>query len=267
MIRKTLIATAVLTVASGAVYAQPAGPQLSAPELGFIYDASAQNIRKISGVPGAASLDGAVALDVTFTSAWVHSASQTAVGIAKSGEITGAGWSGEAPVAAALESNLDGLTLASFSRSGGFVVLSDGESVELWTGIGGEAALADAFSPAGGVLAVAVNNAGTVAVATGAGQIVVSAGDSSVVAASGSGDAAADLVEPWPPAALDSRHWHSFPAEKIWSPPTADNWCGFMMPPPAPAVWCWLMWAELSGPWRSRWTGKRWPLPLDKALP
>ena len=67
--------------------AQPPGPSISLPSLGYVYDDNSKAIRQISGVPGAASLDTTVSAGTSLNSAFVHSRAQLAIANAKDGGV------------------------------------------------------------------------------------------------------------------------------------------------------------------------------------
>jgi hypothetical protein len=62
----------LILIASAAIAAEPSSPRLSTPVLGYVFDASSKSVRPISGVPGAASVEGplpsATKLDIGFVS-------------------------------------------------------------------------------------------------------------------------------------------------------------------------------------------------------
>jgi len=147
--------------------AEVPGPRISSPVLGYVFDDTVQAIRVISGVPGAASLGGSVDLPAALVSATVHSGARVAVGITKEGKLALVSWVEQAQ-AAVIETELNSLALAAFSRSGNRVALSDGATVEVWS-TSGTPALVSRHRPDAGVTAVAVNNDGAAAVATAAG--------------------------------------------------------------------------------------------------
>jgi hypothetical protein len=173
----------VLAATSMLAFAQPPGPSIGLPSLGYVFDDNAKAIRLISGVPGAASLDTAVSAGTALDSAFVQARAHLAIGNAKDGGVTLVRWTG-APQAIALSSALSRVTQVAFNRSGDGAAISDGTVVESWSGLAGDPALGATFSPGGGVTAVAVNDIGTVAVATGAG-VVMLLGDNARVLATG----------------------------------------------------------------------------------
>ncbi len=179
---------AALGLLPAGLVAETSAVEISAPVLGYVYDPGAQNIRVVTGVPGAATLDGAVATGVSFTRAWVHSGSETAVGIAKNGAVMTASWDGAAQ-SSVLGTKLGAVELASFSGSGAFVVIAGGGVAEVWTSLGATPELVATLAPQGSITAVAVNDRGDAAVGTGSGQLLVYANGDSAVVAKGSRDA------------------------------------------------------------------------------
>jgi hypothetical protein len=163
--------------------AEPPGASISQPSLGYVFDNNAKAIRQISGVPGAASLDTAVSAGTSLDSAFVQSRARLAIANAKDGGVELLQWAG-APQVIALSSALSRVTLAAFSRSGDWAAISDGTTLELWSGLSGTPAPGATFNPDGGITAAAVNDNGTVAAANGSG-VVALMGDNGHVLASG----------------------------------------------------------------------------------
>lgn len=168
MTRLLLFVTAALIVR-----AQPPSASLSVPVLGYVFDNSAKAIRSVSGVPGAANLGDVVPLNASLDSAFVNSWRQIAIANTKQGTVALVQWAG-APQTAILATSLGRVTEVAFSRSGDRAALSDGTTVEVWTGLSGASPITSAsFSPAGGVNALAMNDNGVVVAATGSGAIAV----------------------------------------------------------------------------------------------
>ena len=88
--------------------AQPPGPSISLPSLGYVFDDNTKAIRLISGVPGAASLDSSVA-GGALDSAFVHSRARLAIANAKDGGVMLVRWSA-APQVTAISSSLSRVT-------------------------------------------------------------------------------------------------------------------------------------------------------------
>jgi hypothetical protein len=172
--------------------AQPPGPSISLPSLGYVYDDNSKAIRQISGVPGAASLDTAVPAGTSLNSAFVHSRAQLAIANAKDGGVALVQWSGT-PQVTAISSVLSQVTLAAFSRSGDGAAISDGTTVEVWSGLTSTPALGGTFSPGGAVTALAITDSGTVAAANGSGSVVLLGDNARVLATGGSWTALAFL--------------------------------------------------------------------------
>ena len=172
--------------------AQPPGPSISLPSLGYVYDDNSKAIRQISGVPGAASLDIAVLAGTSLNSAFVHSRAQLAIANAKDGGVALVQWTGT-PQVTAISSALSQVTLAAFSRSGDGAAISDGTTVEVWSGLTSTPALGGTFSPDGGVTALAITDSGTVAAANGSGSVVLLGDNARVLATGGAWTALAFL--------------------------------------------------------------------------
>jgi hypothetical protein len=76
------------------------------------------------------------------------------------------------------------VTMAAFNRSGAWAAISDGTTVEVWSGLTSTPVGGATFSPNGGVTALAISASGTVAAANGSGSVVL-LGDNARVLASG----------------------------------------------------------------------------------
>lgn len=167
MIRQLLFVTTSVIAA-----AQPPGPQMSVPLLGYVFDGNAKAIRLISGVPGAASLDDIVPASVSLDSGFVHSRARVAIANTKEGSVVLIQWSGT-PQVVALMTSLGSVTQVGFSLAGDSAAITDGVTLEVWSGLGASPTKTAAFTPDGGVTAVAMNQDGLVAAATGTGAIVL----------------------------------------------------------------------------------------------
>jgi hypothetical protein len=175
--------------------AQPPGPSISVPSLGYVFDNNAKAIRLISGVPGAASLDAPVPSANSLNAAFVNSRAQLAIANTKDGGVTLLQWTGT-PQAIAISSALSQVTLAAFSRSGDGAAISDGTTVEVWSGLTNASttapALVGTFNP-GGVTALALNDGGTVAAANNSGSVVLLGDNARMLTSGGSWTALAFL--------------------------------------------------------------------------
>jgi hypothetical protein len=185
MIRQLLLFTA-----SALAYAQQAGPQLSVPVLGYVFDNNAKVIRSISGVPGAAGLDAAISTSTSLDSAFVYSLARVAIANTKEGALGLIQWSGS-PRLVSIGTAMGRVTQAAFSPSGDRVAITDGAAVEVWSGLGGDPTETAAFVPDGGVVALAMNQDGAVAAATSNGAILLLTDDARQLAAGDSWSAMA----------------------------------------------------------------------------
>jgi hypothetical protein len=159
-----LLLAGTLRVAGTLRAADAAGPRMSSPVLGYVFDDSAEAIRAISGVPGAASLGATVSLPSALVSAFVHSSGTDAVALTKEGTVAYVSWNGNARLVA-LETALASLTQAAFSGSGR-IAISDGFTIEVWLA-GAVPALVSRYHADAPVSALAVNNDGGVIAAAG----------------------------------------------------------------------------------------------------
>jgi len=158
--------------ASILAYADEASARLSVPLLGYVFDNNAKAIRMISGVPGAAGIDGAIALETAIDSAFVQSRARVAIANTKEGAVVLLQWNGS-PRLVSLGTALSRVTQVTFSSSGDRAAISDGAAVEVWTGLTGDPSQTAEFVPDGGVAALAIKPDGTVAAATQSGAILL----------------------------------------------------------------------------------------------
>ena len=158
--------------ASILAFADESSARLSVPTMGYVFDNNAKAIRFISGVPGAAGLDGAISIDAGIDSAFVQSRAHVAIANTKEGGVALIQWNGS-PRVVSLGTALSRVTQVALNSSGDRVAISDGAAVEVWSGLTGDAAQAAAFVPDGGVTALAIKADGTVAAATRGGSILM----------------------------------------------------------------------------------------------
>ena len=182
--------------------AQPPGPSMSMPSLGYIFDDNSKAIRLISGVPGAASLDSSVATG-SLDSAFVHSRARVAIANAKDGGVTLVRWSGTSQ-SNVLSSALSRVTLAAFSRSGDWAAISDGTTLEVWSGLTTTPIQSASFNPDGGVTAVAINDSSVVAAGNASGAVMLLGDNTRMLASGGSWTGLAFLPNGNDLLALDS---------------------------------------------------------------
>lgn len=171
-------------IAAGTLWAaEPAGPRISSPVLGYVFDGTAKSIRAISGVPGAASLGEPVSFSSGLAGAWVHSAARVAIAVTKENELALLSW-GPAAHAVKLESALGSLSMVSFSRNGEFAAISDGAAVEVWS-TGATPSRVKHYHAGATISAVAAANNGDTVVADGGTLLRVAGGDPQIVASGG----------------------------------------------------------------------------------
>jgi hypothetical protein len=174
-----LVATSVVAAA------QPPAIQMTIPMLGYMFDGNSKAIRLISGVPGAASLDSLITTNSTsLDSAFVHSRSRIAIANTKDASLVLIQWSAT-PQVTHLTTSLARVTQVAFTLAGDQAALSDGNAVEVWSGLGANPVKAAAFTPGNGVTALAINQDGLVIAATGTGAIVVLSEKPQQIAAGG----------------------------------------------------------------------------------
>ena len=179
MIRQLVfIATTVIATA------QPPTPRMGVPQLGYVFDESSKAIRLISGVPGAASLDSLIPTTLSLDSGFVHSRSRIALANTKEGSVALIQWNAT-PQEVTLATSLGHLKQVAFSLGGDRAAITDGASVEVWSGLTTDPVVNAAFTPEGGVTALAINQSGLVASGTGAGTVVLFSDQTQQIAAGG----------------------------------------------------------------------------------
>lgn len=166
-------------------------PRMSQPVLGYLFDAGSQSVRAVSGVPGAASADPAMALDDAFSLAFVRSNGGLAVGVGKSGRVLAARWQeGAAAVETPLDTAFGAPERVAFARGADRALLASPQGVELISGLAGtpESMWAYAAQALGGApVGVDLSGDGAVAAVTlDSGQIVEASADGVRPVATGS---------------------------------------------------------------------------------
>jgi len=145
-------------------------PVLSSPILGYVLDDAANAIRRVSGVPGAASLAEAVNAPVALIAAFVHSGARVAMVTTKDGSLGLLSWGSGAQLTV-IAPKLGAVHDISFSRSGGRVALTDGATVEVWS-TNGTPGLVGRGDPGEGITKIAVNDNGVLVASTVTGRLV-----------------------------------------------------------------------------------------------
>lgn len=146
----------LILTAAAAMAAEPSSPRLSSPVLGYVFDASSKSVRPIAGVPGAASVEGALPsatkLEIGFVSQNRLRLLASTLGGIVLVDLTTNG-------ARELEGAPSDMALGAWSSdSRSFVLWTRSGSLQVWTGFPDSPALK--FS-------TAVESAGGVAVADG----------------------------------------------------------------------------------------------------
>lgn len=148
-----------------------AGPRMSVPALGYVFDENARAIRLVSGVPGAAGFDRTIATEIALETAFVQSSGKTAIANAKEGNVALVTWTGEVRVVP-IESALSRATLVAFARRGERVAISDGATVEIWDSLRGTPVRTAGFAVEEGIHSLALSEEGVVAIGTRSGTLV-----------------------------------------------------------------------------------------------
>jgi len=163
--------------------------QWSSPTLGYLFDSDAKAIRILAGVPGAASLEGPVALPFKLDSAAVAPGRKYA--IAENGDsdtLLMVTWADGKPSSRALDGSARSAALISFNTTGDIAAIYSRESnsVQTWRGLPGEPVLANETASSA-ISALAVSDDGNVvAVANDTGVQLLSADQPRLVATGGS---------------------------------------------------------------------------------
>jgi hypothetical protein len=108
---------------------------MAPPALGTFFDPSAGIVRILSGVPGAAAADRAVAFDESFSDAFVNSRRRLAVAMVKSNRIAVLRWSVAGAASVVLDSPLTSLTDVAFSGESVSAAITDGSRVQVWSAL------------------------------------------------------------------------------------------------------------------------------------
>jgi DNA-binding beta-propeller fold protein YncE len=159
-------------------------PRMSVPALGYIFDDNAKVIRLVSGVPGAASVDSAIAAGAALDTAFVHSRARVAIANTKEGSAAIVQWTDEARMVP-LTTGLGRITLAAFNRKGDTAAISDGSAIEVWSSLGSDPSRTAAYTPDSGVTALAINEDGIIAAASGDGSVLRFADETRPIASGG----------------------------------------------------------------------------------
>src|SRR5688572_4049066 len=126
-----------LVAVAAAVSTLPARPQSvtwSAPVLDHFYDAASNSIKTVSGVPGAASIDGVVPSSVKLHRAYIAPGKRLAILQAVDGSAVLLDWSNGSTVRelAGAPANIDNVA---FSRSGSIAAVLSSGKVQIWRGL------------------------------------------------------------------------------------------------------------------------------------
>jgi WD40 repeat protein len=152
-------------------------PRWSTPSLGFVFDADSKSIRPLSGVIGAASLEGGIAIASKLENASISPNRQIALAQTLDGDhLLLVRWDVKAGSATPLDGSPASADLIVWSPDGGSAAIynADAQQVQLWRSLTSEPALAAQYS-ASAVAALAVADDGVVVAAMDSGLFQLAA--------------------------------------------------------------------------------------------
>lgn len=158
------------------------GPTITGPRLGYVFDDSSKSVRVISGIPGAASVDNALAAGTALDGAYISSAGRVAIGHAKDGGLQLLRWPADTITSASLDGSVQQCTRVAFTTSGDGAAILDASAgvVQVWSGLLSSPSLQasyDVSALTGNVVALAVSDDESAAVAgTDAGALMLLGG-------------------------------------------------------------------------------------------
>ncbi len=149
------------------------------PTLGYLFDSSAKSIRALSGIPGAASLEGGLAVANKLESAAISPNRKFALATTKDGEhVLLVTWSGISTNAVELDGTPGATDLIAFSGSGSAAAIWNRGTgkIQVWKGLPDQPSLYKEVEGSE-LTALALSDDGdAIAAATGAGLVLASSG-------------------------------------------------------------------------------------------
>jgi WD40 repeat protein len=127
---------AIIAAAPAILTAQTA--KWSTPTLGYLYDSDSKAIRVLSGIPGAASLDGGLSVPDKLEQAAISPNGKYAIAAIKdSGSLSLITWSTDAVTSATLDGTPASADLVAFSNSSAVAAIlsRDAQTIQIWTGL------------------------------------------------------------------------------------------------------------------------------------
>jgi hypothetical protein len=181
-LRLTIIA--IIAAAPAILTAQPA--KWSTPTLGYLYDSDSKAIRVLSGIPGAASLDGGLSVPDKLEQAAISPNGKYAIGAVKdAGSLSLITWATGAVTSAALDGTTSADLVAFSNSSAVAAILSrDAQTIQIWTGLPDQPSLARQVA-AVDLSALAVSDDGTLLAGANASSVFLLGGDQPKVIANG----------------------------------------------------------------------------------
>jgi WD40 repeat protein len=152
--------------------------QLSTPTLAFLFDAESKSIRPVAGVPGAASLDGALAVSLKLARASISPNRLYAIAEnSESDHLLLVRFNGKTASTAALDGSNATADLIAFSPSGSSAAMfsADAQQVQIWQGLPNQPSLSAAITAAN-LSAIALSNDGTLAGVSDSGLVLLGTG-------------------------------------------------------------------------------------------
>ncbi len=180
-----LTTIAIIAAAPAILTAQQA--TWSIPTLGYLYDSDSKAIRVLSGIPGAASLDGGLPVPDKLEQAAISPNGKFAIAAVKdAGSLSLITWNAGAASSALLDGSTSAADLVAFSNSGAVAAIlsRDAQTIQVWTGLPEQPALSRQL-PAVDLSALAVSDDGSLLAGANSSSVFLIGGDQPKMLASG----------------------------------------------------------------------------------
>jgi hypothetical protein len=188
MFRDFLRITTIAIIAAAPAILTAQSAKWSTPTLGYLYDSDSKAIRLLSGIPGAASLDGGLSVPDKLEQAAISPNGKYAIAAVKdAASLSLITWSTGAVTSAALDGAPATADLVVFSNSSAVAAIlsRDAQTIQVWTGLPDQPSLARQV-PAVDLSALAVSDDGTLlAGANGWSVFLIGSGQTKTLTAGG----------------------------------------------------------------------------------
>ena len=178
MIVRNFVAIAV-GVGAWAFPARAQSAIWSTPVLDYFYDASSNSIKTVSGVPGAASVDGVVPSAVKLKKAYIAPGKRFAIIQVVDGSAVLLDWS-NGSLAHEVSGAPAAIDAVAFSRNGNVAAVLSSGKVQVWRGLPNDPAIQHEIASDASALAIADD--GTVAAAQADGIYLLDSGEAKLIA-------------------------------------------------------------------------------------